>query len=389
MSHFFRRLEGDKGIWLVVLLLSMVSLLAVYSSSSSLAFRFRDGNTEYYIVKHAALLGLGLLVTYLTHKMDYRLFARFSLPLLLLSLLLLGYVLFFGRTDEINGASRWIPVFGVSFQPSDLAKFAIMVYLARLLTENQDTIKEFARGFLPAILWVVLICALIAPHNLSTAMLIFLVSILLMFIAGINLRHIGGLLLIGMVGLSILLFTPLAERRTTWLNRLDNYWASWTDPNYEPQYQVQQSNIAISTGGFVGKGAGKSTQRNYLPESYSDFVYAIVIEEYGLLGGLFVLGLYLTLLFRTVAIVTISRTFGALLAAGLSFLITIQALINMGVTVGVLPVTGLPLPLVSMGGTSLLFTGASLGVILSVSRTALNERAERQKEVSTFIPAAA
>jgi cell division protein FtsW len=372
MKSILSKLKGDRGIWLVIVLLSLISTLAVYSSSSSLAFRFQGGNTEFYLIKHVLLIALGFGVMYVTHQLDYRFFARISLVLLGLSVLLLGYVLVFGQRDEINGASRWISVFGQSFQPSDLAKFSLIIYLARLLTDNQADIKDFYRGFLPGISWVLIICGLIAPSNLSTAMLLFGVSLILMLIAGVSLRHIGGLVLIGIMGMVILFAT--AKRAETWKNRLKDYSASWTEPEFEPSYQVKQAYIAIASGGVFGQGAGKSAQRHYLPESYSDFVYAIILEEYGLIGGLVVLALYLVLLFRSVAIVTLSKTFGALLAAGLSFLIVIQALINMGVTVGLLPVTGLPLPVVSMGGTSMLFTGMSLGVILSVSRAAIADQ---------------
>lgn len=372
MNWLFSKLQGDRGIWLVIFLLSLVSTLAVYSASGSLVFRSNGATTEMFLFRHLVLLTLGFVVMYLVHRLDYRLFARFSFVLLIVSVLLLVYVLVFGHRDAVNGASRWINVFGVSFQPSDLAKFSLMIYLARLLTEKQEDIQDFYKGFLPAISWVLIICGLIAPANLSTAMLLFLTSLILMFIAGVSLRHIGGLLALGVIGM-VFLFT-FAGRATTWKNRIADYVDSWTDPTYMPKYQTQQAYIAISTGGLVGKGAGKSTQRNFLPESYSDFVYAIILEEWGLLGGIFVLVLYLILLFRSVAIVTISKTFGALLAAGLSFLIVIQALINMGVTVGVLPVTGLPLPMLSWGGTAILFTGMSLGVILSVSRMALTER---------------
>lgn len=371
MRWIYRHLHGDKGIWLVVFLLSLISLLAVYTSTSSLAFRFQRGNTEHYLLWHAFLLALGLGVMYVTHLFDYRFFARISLLLLVVSVMLLILVQFSGASYDSRSAARWFNVFGLSFQPSDLAKFSLIIYLARLLTERQSEIKDFYRGFLPAIFWTLLICGLIAPSDLSSAMLLFFCSLILMFVAGVSMRYIGGLVLAGMLGLFVLVNT--AERAGTWNSRMDDYIASWTDPDYQPRYQVQQANIAIATGGTIGKGAGKSTQRNYLPESYSDFVYAIIIEEYGLLGGVVVLLLYLILLFRSVAIVTMSKTFGALLAAGLAFLIVVQALINMGVTVGLLPVTGLTLPLISKGGTSIIFTSLALGVILSVSRTALNK----------------
>jgi cell division protein FtsW len=218
---------------------------------------------------------------------------------------------------------------------------------------------------------VILFCGLIAPANLSTALLIFACSFILMLVAGIKLRYLMGLVIIGFIGL--LLLFAFAPRVTTWTNRLEDYQKRIFQEDYKPNYQTLQANIAISSGGWVGQGAGKSLQRNYLPHPYSDFIYAIIIEEYGLLGGMLVLGLYLFILLRSIIIVTLSKTFGALLAAGLAFFVVLQALINMGVTVGLLPVTGLTLPLISLGGTSILFTSLSLGVILSVSREAYNQ----------------
>ena len=373
-------LKGDRGIWLVIILLGMISTLAVYSSTSALAFRFQSGNTEYYLLRHTVLLVIGFVVMYFVHLWDYRFFAKISKLMLYLSVILLVYTLFQGEQHEINRAARWITVFGQSFQPSDFAKFTLMVYLARILTEKQNNIKDFYKSFLPAIGWVLVLCGLVAPANLSTALLMFIASILLMFIAGVSKRHLFGLLMIGFLGLVVLMFT--ARRFETWRNRMVDFGERWTNSEYVPNYQTAQANIAIASGGFLGNGAGKSVQRNYIPHPYSDFVYAVIIEEYGLLGGIFVLGLYLMLLFRSVGIVTMSKTFGALLAAGLSFLLVIQAFINMGVTVGLLPVTGLPLPLISMGGTSIVFTGLALGVILSVSRHAL----ERQENPDNLVP---
>jgi len=364
-------LKGDKIIWLVVFLLGLISLLAVYSSTSALAFRYQGGNTEYYFIKHFFLLLASFLVMFVVHQFDYKFFSKISFLLVLISLILLVYTLFQGDQYEINDAQRWITFLGQSFQASDFAKFSLMVYLARILTEKQDYIKDFKKSFLPIIIFVSVICGLIAPANLSTAILLFTSSLILMFIAGISLRYIFTLLLIGFIGVILLMFT--VKRGETWRNRLRDYVERISSIDYEPNYQTEQANIAISTGGFFGKGVGKSVQRNFLPHPYSDFIYAIILEEYGLFGGIIVLSLYFVLLFRSLAIITISKTFGALLAAGLSFLIVIQALINMGVTVGILPVTGLPLPLISMGGTSLLFTGVSIGVILSVSKAALIE----------------
>jgi len=369
MNWLFSHLKGDKVIWFIIILISIISTLAVYSSTSALAFKFREGNTEYFLLKHLFLLILGFLVMYFTHLVNYRTFAKISNYLLFVTVPLLFYTITQGVDAEINSAARWITIAGQSFQPSDLAKLTIMIYLARVLTERQEILKDFQKGFLPIIAVVIFVCALIAPANLSTALLIFSCCIIMMFVAGIDLKHISGFLMIGLMGLMILMFT--VKRAETWKNRMTDYVARWTDPNYRVNYQTEQANIAIATGGLLGKGAGKSTQRNVLPHPYSDFVYAIIIEEYGFLGGLTVLILYLVLLFRVAVIVTVSKTFGALLATGLASMLVVQALVNMGVTVGVLPVTGLPLPMISMGGTSIIFTGIMLGIILSVSRDAM------------------
>lgn len=371
ITWLLQRLKGDKILWITVFLLSIVSVLAVYSSTSALAFRMAEGNTEFYLLRHILLLGAGFVVMYVVHLINYRVFAKITNALLLVSIPLLMYTLFKGR--EVNEASRWITIMGQSFQPSDLAKLALILYLAKLLALRQGVIKDFTEGFLPAIFWVSIICGLIAPTNLSTAMVIFTASMLVMFVAGVDMKYIGMIFLVGLFGLLMLVL--FASRSTTWKSRWHAYVEQLSaDEKYEGSYQALQSNIAISGGGFFGKGAGKSSQRNFLPLSFSDFVYAIIIEEYGLVGGAIVLGLYLLLLFRTVSIVTVSKTYGALVAAGLAYMLVMQALINMGVTVGLLPVTGLTLPWVSMGGTSILFTGVSLGIILSVSRDAIENK---------------
>ncbi|MFW5659326.1 MAG: FtsW/RodA/SpoVE family cell cycle protein [Bacteroidota bacterium] len=368
MQKLLSRLEGDRGIWISVILLLLISLLAIYSSTSTLAQRFQGGNTEHYLLKHTILLIVGLAVIYFSHKLDYRFFARISPFLLGISVLLSAYTLLQGEESAINSANRWINIFGQSFQPSDLSKFSLMVYLALVLTRKQEDIHDFKKGFLPVIGVVMLLIVFIAPADLSTAVLMFLSASMLMFVAGVRLRFIGSLFIAGAIGL--LLLFMFAPRVGTWMSRLDDYGERLTSTRYEASYQTQQSNIAIASGGLTGVGAGKSVQRNYLPQPYSDFIYAIIIEEYGMFGGLFVLLLYLVILMRSVAIITFSKTFGALLAMGLSFLLVLQAIINMGVTTGLLPVTGLPLPLISLGGTSMLFTCLAFGVILSVSREA-------------------
>lgn len=366
------KLKGDKIIWIIVFLLSLVSVLAIYSASSALAVRMGEFSS-FYALKHIGLLGLGFVVMFIVHKINYRVFAKITNMLLLISVPLLFYTVISGR--EINEASRWINVAGLSFQPSDLAKIALIMYLAKMLTLRQGVIKDFTEGFLPGIFWIVIICGLIAPTNLSTALVLFMVSVLVLFVAGVELKYIGILFLVGMFGL--LMLFAFAKRASTWESRLHAYKEqlfTQDDGQYDGNYQALQSNIAVATGGFFGKGAGKSAQRNFLPSAFADFVFAIIIEEYGFLGGLVVVILYLSLLFRTIMIVSGSKTYGALIASGLAFMLTLQALINMGVTVGILPVTGLTLPLVSMGGTSILFTSFSLGIILSVSRDAMQNK---------------
>lgn len=363
------KLKGDKIIWVVAILISLVGLLAVYSASSAQAFRLMGGDREYYLLKHAMHLGLGLLIMYLVHLVNYRMFARLSNVLLLLTIPLLLYTIV--RGSELNEAARWISVFGTSFQPSDLAKLTLIVYLARLLTQRQDVIKDFTEGFLPALFWVTIICGLIAPSDLSTATLMFISSLMVMIVAGVDLKYIGVLVMVAILGLGILSTT--AKRAETWRSRWDDYVERLTNSEYDGKFETVQTHIAIASSGLLGKGVGKSTQRNFLPHANTDFVFAIIVEEYGLVGALGVLGLYLLLLFRAVSIATVSKTFGALTAGGLAFLMVMQALIHMGVTVGLLPLTGLTLPLVSMGGTSIMMTCVSLGIILSVSRDAIEK----------------
>ena len=376
------RLKGDKVIWILVFLISLVSILAVYSSSSALSFRMHGGDTEYFMIKHSILLGAGFLVMFFVHLLDYRIFARIVNIMLFTTIGLLLYTIIQG--SEVNEAARWITIFGQSFQPSDLAKLTLIIYLSKLLTQRQDVIKDFTEGFLPALFWVTVICGLIAPSDLSTASLMFVSSLMVMFIAGINLKHLGMLVGVALLGLMILGST--AKRASTWESRWNDYTDRLFNEYYEGNVQTNQATIAIASGGMFGKGVGKSAQRNFLPHAHADFVFAIIIEEYGLIGGIFILGLYLLLLMRSVSIVTVSKTFGALMAAGLSFILVLQAMLNMGVTVGLLPITGLTLPMISMGGTSILMTSISLGIILSVSRDAVEKgRTSTKKRKSNAI----
>lgn len=371
LQYILHRLKGDKVIWGVIFGIAMISLLGVYTGAGSPVLA-KAHSTEYYLLKHFVLLAFGFLIMFLVHRFDYRIFAKFSDIFLYLTIPVLVFTLLLG--EEVNNAARWINIGGFSFQPSDMAKVALMIYLAKLLTKKQEVIRDFKQGFLPALFWITLICLLIAPADLSTASLLFVTSFCLLFVAGVDLKYLGGLVLIGIVALMLLF--QVSGRAETWHNRWDDYVASWTDPDYEPQHQVLQAYGAMANGGPLGKGFGKSTQRSYLANGTSDMIYPLISEELGTFGAVLVLLLYLVLLFRTVGIVTMSKTFGALLAAGLAFLLVFQALANMAVAVGILPVTGLPLPMLSMGGTSILFTGFALGLILSVSRTVFDEKAK-------------
>ena len=358
-----RNLKGDPILWAIVLLFSFISIAVVYSATGTLAYKKLDGNTEAFLFKHSSLIFLGLGCMWLAHRVDYRHYSRWSLYALLLSVPLLLFTFFMG--GETNGASRWmtIPVINQTFQPSDLAKLALISHLASMLSRRQQHLDDFKTTMLPVMLWVGTICSLIILSNASTALLLFATCMLLMFIGRVPLKHmavmVGIFVVLGGAGLAA------GQRLGTVMSRVTNF----TDKTKKTPFQLEHSYIAIATGGIAGKGPGKSTERNILPHPYSDFIYAVIIEEYGLLGGFVILFLYLAFLYRGLKTVMNSYgAFGGLLSAGLSFSLVLQALVNMGVAVGLGPITGLPLPLLSMGGTSLIFTGISIGIILAVSR---------------------
>ncbi|MCC5945468.1 MAG: FtsW/RodA/SpoVE family cell cycle protein [Bernardetiaceae bacterium] len=356
--------EGDRVIWIVVFMLAAISILVVYSAAGSLAFRRMEGDTEYYLLKHASLVLLSLVAMWLCHKVDFRYYSRLSRFALLISVPILIATWFFGTT--INEATRWItiPFINQSFQASDLAKLALIANVASMLSKRQQSIHEFQRAILPILFWCGLICGLIALSDLSGAALLFATCVLLMFIGRVPVRYLGMLFFIGIT--VAILALQIGQRKETAMRRFTNFIS--TDHKEIP-FQTEQSYIAIASGELTGKGPGNSDQRNFLPYPYSDFIFAIIVEEYGLFGGFFVIMLYLTLLYRgMLAMAKSERAFGGLLSAGLSFSLVVQAFVHMGVTLGVVPVTGLPLPLLSMGGTSLFFTGIALGIILSVSR---------------------
>jgi len=375
--------KGDPVIWIVILLLSIFSLLAVYSSTGSLAYRFQGGNTSYYILKHATILAMGIAITYVTHLIPYKYFSRIAQVLLVLAIPLLIVTLIYGVTR--NQAARWlsVPGLGLTFQTSDIAKLAIVMYIARILAKKQENIKDFKTAFKPIVIPLLVVCVLVLPANLSTSMLIFATAFILMFIGRINLKHLFGMVAVIVLLLGAFIFIALSYdwqgRIGTWKNRIENYASSDGTDNY----QVSQAKIAIVSGGLVKLRPGKSIQRNFLPHPYSDFIYAIIIEEYGLVGGAGVLILYLWLLFRSAVLVKkSSRTFPAFLAIGLAVMITFQAIINMAVVVNLLPVTGQPLPMISMGGSSLLFTCVALGIIQSVSR-GIKQQQEMSENIVT------
>ena len=388
-TQFFQRTRGDKYIWGIVILLAIISVLVVYSATGSLAYKLNKGNNEVYLFKQLAFMLMGMLIIYFLHRVNYIIFSKVATILFLISIPLLVYTLFFGA--RINEGSRWIklPIINMTFQTSDFAKLSLFMYLSRILSKKQEVIKSFKEGFLPAFIPVILICGLIMPANLSNALLTGATALLLMFIGRVSIKYIFLLILVAMIPIAIIVSIAVVThdgkkklitnresvadkaasfgRLGTWVKRVQDFMYA---KDSEIPYQVQQSNIAIANGGlFMGLGPGNSRQRNYLPQAYNDFIYSIIIEEYGLIGGAFIIFIYLLFLFRCIRIFRrCPYAFGAFLAVGLSFSLVIQAIANMAVNVNIVPVTGVTLPLVSMGGSSFLFTCGAIGIILSVAR---------------------
>ena len=388
-ENLLKRTHGDKYIWGIVLILALISILVVYSATGSLAYKMNKGNNEVYLFKQVSFTILGLVIMYFLHRINYTLFSRIATILFFASIPLLIYTLLFGA--KINEGSRWIklPVINMTIQTSDFAKLALFMYISKMMSKKQEIIKDFKKGFLPIVIPVLIICALIMPANLSNALLTGATSLLLMFIGRVSTKHI--LLTIGVALIPIMLIITVAwltydgkqlsekvkpaaaeklksiGRIGTWVKRVQDFMYAGTS---EAPYQVQQAKIAIANGGILmGKGPGNSEQRNFLPQAYNDFIYSIIIEEYGLLGAAFIIFIYLLFLFRCIRIFRkCPYAFGAFLALALSFTLVIQAIANMAVNVNLVPVTGITLPLVSMGGSSFLFTCAAIGIILSVAR---------------------
>ncbi|MEN9523799.1 MAG: hypothetical protein RL065_2176 [Bacteroidota bacterium] len=368
-STLVAKTKGDRSIWLIVILLALFSCLTVYSSTSALAFKYSK-SPEAFLRNQIGFVILGLGVMYFSHLIHYKYYSRIAVLLMIVTIPLLLFTLIFG--SHVNDASRWIkiPFIGLTFQTSDLAKLSIIMYTARMLSKKQEIIKDFKQSFLPILLPIVVVFLLILPANLSTASILLLTCMVLLFMGRINLKHlfltgIVGLFLVGgFVGVATLV--GYEGRIKTWESRIKSFSSDKTE---EVPFQTQQANIAIAKGGLTGVGPGNSTQRNFLPHSDSDFIFAIIIEEYGLIVSIILMILYLLFLFRCIKIfIKCPGAFGAFLAVGLGFALVIQALMHMSVNVHLTPVTGVTLPFISMGGTSLLFTSLATGIILSVSK---------------------
>lgn len=388
IQNITERLQGDRIIWMVVIILFVFSMLAVYSASGSLAFKYTDGDTSHYLWKQVMSAVGGILLMYFAHLINYKYYSRIAQVLWILSIPLLFYTMFFGA--KINDASRWIklPLIGWTFQTSDMAKLALIMFLARLLTQKQEQITDFKKSVLPMLIVVIIPVVMIAKDNLSTALILFFTSVFIMFIGRVSLKHLM-LLFAGSVcvlGIFLLLLFKLPDsmligRMATWKSRVETHFIHKDDP--DDSYQSLQANIAIAKGGLLPNGPGNSTQKNFLPEAYSDFIYAIIIEEYGLIGGVFIILLYLVFLYRCIRIVVKApKAFGAFLAVGLGVSLVLQAMINMAVAVGLFPVTGVTLPLVSMGGSSVVFTSLAFGIVLSVSRNIELQKGEENLAVT-------
>ena len=373
MNRFLINIKGDKPLWIVIILLAGFSFLPVYSSASNLAYLYGDGNTFSYLFKHFIHLSLGFFLMYMVHKIPYRYFRGISILMIPVILVLLAYTIFQPSISEsMTNSNRWIriPIVGFGFQPSTLASIIILIYVARYLSKIKDKLITFSQSILPLWVPVFLTISLILPANFSTSAILFSMVILLCFLGGYPLKYLIGILSSAVILFSIFLLSVKAypdlfpNRVDTWKSRIESFVDS---KQTKSNYQIEKAKIAIATGGIRGLGPGKSVQKNFLPQSSSDFIYAIIVEEYGLIGGLSLLLLYLWFLFRVIIISNKSKSvFGSLLAIALGIPIVFQALVNMAVAVQLFPVTGQPLPLISSGGTSIWMTCLAIGIIQSV-----------------------
>ncbi len=373
MLRVLKNISGDRTIWAIIAVLAIFSFLPVYSASTNLVGVVGKGTTLGYLLKHAMLLLLGFVIIYATHKIPYRYFSGLSVLLIPLVLVLLVYTLFQGKTISGANASRWIniPFVGIGFQTSTLASVVVMMYLARYLAKNKEKKIFFKESVWRLWVPIGLVLLLILPANFSTTAIIFVMVLLVAFLGGYPIKFIGIILGTGILVFTIFILTAKTfpdtfknTRINTWISRIENF----SNPDEDANYQAEKAKLAIASGEIQGKGPGKSVQKNFLPQSSSDFIYAIIVEEFGLIGGFLLMILYLGLLFRIVIVATKTETiFGMLLVLGVGIPIIFQALINMAVAVGLFPVTGQPLPLISTGGTSIWMTCFAIGVVLSVS----------------------
>lgn len=373
MKNIFHYIQGDKAIWGIVGLLALFSFLPVYSASSNLAYMYGDGSTLPYLLRHFSHLVLGFGILYGVHKIPYNYFGGLAIIALPIVFILLIITMAEGTTIEGANASRWIrlPFVGITFQTSTLAGVVLMAYVARYLSRIKDKTVTFKETLLPLWLPVFMILGLILPANFSTTAIFFAMIVMLVFVGGYPLKYLGIILGAGLIFLTVFILTAKAfpdvfpNRVDTWINRVENF---SDNKDTEADYQIEKAKIAIASGGITGLGPGKSVQKNFLPQSSSDFIYAIIVEEFGLVGGMFLMLLYLFLLFRIVVVAhKANSVFAKLLVIGVGLPIVFRAMINMAVAVELFPVTGQNLPLISSGGTSIWMTCLALGMILSVS----------------------
>ena len=375
--------KGDKVIWIIFLCLCLISIIEVFSAASTLTYK--SGDHWGPITQHSIILMIGAIVVVLMHNIPYKWFQVFPVFLYPMSVVLLAFVTLMGviTGDRVNGAARWMSFMGLQFQPSELAKMAVIIAVSFILSKKQDDEGANPKAFKYIMILTGLVCMLIAPENLSTAMLLFGVVVLMMFIGRVAFKKLamllGGLALAGCLGVIFLLAIPkdtdipFLHRFDTWKSRITNFTEKEEDPaakfDIDKDAQIAHARIAIATSNVIGKAPGNSIQRDFLSQAFSDFIFAIIIEELGLVGGAFVVILYIWLLVRTGRIAQkCERTFPAFLVMGIALMLVSQAILNMMVAVGLFPVTGQPLPLISKGGTSTLINCAYIGMILSVSR---------------------
>ena len=373
MNNIFANIQGDKTLWAVLILLAGFSFLPVYSAASNLAYVSGSGNTFNYLFKHFIHLSLGFTFMYLMQKIPYHYFRGISILMIPVVIVLLLYTIFQPSvTDSLTNTNRWIkiPFVGFTFQPSTLAGVILMIYVSRYLAKIKDIDVRFSQTILPLWIPTLFILLLILPANFSTTAIIFSMVILLCFVGGYPIKHLLAIVLSGILVLSIFILTIKAypgifpNRVDTWKSRIENF---VNKENTTENYQIEKAKIAIATGGVRGLGPGKSVQKNFLPQSSSDFIFAIIIEEYGLIGGLFLLTVYALFLLRIIIISNKAESvFGSLLVIALGVPIVFQALVNIGVSVELFPITGQPLPLISSGGTSIWMTCIAIGIIQSV-----------------------